>query len=199
MKYPENVKAIAACGIDYMGFIFYEKSKRFVGKDFKLEKELIDNNNLVKVGVFVNESTKNMLTTATTHHLNAIQLHGNESVEQCKELKEKGYTIIKAFQIDSQFDFGVTKSYKKWVDFFLFDTKSENFGGTGLKYDWSILTNYDNEIPLFLSGGLGLDSIEGIKKLKGINIQVLDLNSKFELEPGLKDTAKIKMFIENIN
>lgn len=198
MKYPDNIKAVAACGVDYMGFIFYEKSKRFVGDDFNLDVELLENKSLKRVGVFVNQPNTLIEQKAALFRLDYIQLHGDESVEQCRTLKEKGYSIIKAFQVNATFDFEVTKAYKKYADFFLFDTKSDGFGGTGKTYDWSILKNYDNEVPLFLSGGLGPDSIEEINKIKGVNIAVLDLNSKFELEPGLKDVSLIEKFIKLI-
>ncbi len=127
-----------------------------------------------------------------------MQLHGDESVEQCKELKSKGYKIVKVFQVDSDFDFAVIEPYKKYADYFLFDTKSEEYGGTGKKFDWAIFDRYDNEVPLFLSGGVDLESLEAIEKLTHLNIHALDINSKFELEPGKKDLKKVKLFIDTI-
>ena len=100
--------------------------------------------------------------------------------------------------MDSNFDFGVTEPYKKYVDYFLFDTKSDGYGGTGKQFDWTIFERYDNEVPLFLSGGVGLESLEAIEKLTYLNIYALDINSKFELEPGRKDIKKVKLFIDSI-
>ncbi len=198
MKYQENILAIASCNPDYLGFIFYEKSKRFVDKELNTLTTVLLNKSIEKVGVFVNQPTPFIEDKVEKFGLDLLQLHGDESVEQCKELRFKGYKIIKAFQVDTNFDFKITEPYKKYVDYFLFDTKSEDFGGTGKKYDWSILKGYDNEIPLFLSGGLDLDSIEEIKKLNHLNIHALDINSKFEVEAGKKDLKKVKLFIERI-
>ena len=196
MTQPDNIRDVASCNPDYLGFIFYDKSKRFVGEE--LETEVLNgiNPSIKKVGVFVNHSTLYIENKIKKYGLSLIQLHGDESVEQCKELKSKGYTIVKVFQVDNDFDFRVIEPYKKQVDYFLFDTKSEGYGGTGKKFDWSIFDRYDNEVPLFLSGGLDIESIEEIKKLSKLNIHALDINSKFEVEAGKKDVDLIKKFIK---
>ena len=198
MKYPDNISAVAACHPDYMGFIFYDKTKRYVGEE--LDDKIVNalNPEIKKVGVFVNHSNSYIESKIQKYGLSLIQLHGDETIEQCKELKSKGYTIIKVFQADQNFDFSVIGPFKKYVDYFLFDTKSEGYGGSGKKFDWNIFKRYDNEIPLFLSGGLDLESIEEIKKLTYLNIHALDINSKFEVEAGRKDVDLIKEFIKLI-
>ena len=198
MKYGSNIEAVAALQPDYMGFIFYEKSKRFVGES--LDEEFLSSldKNILKVGVFVNQTKEYILAKAKRYGLSVLQLHGDESPEFCSALKNERYTLIKVFQADEHFDFAVIEPFKKTVDYFLFDTKSEGYGGTGKKFDWSLFEKYDNEIPIFLSGGIDPESIDEIKKLKHLNIHALDINSKFETEPALKDIEKIKKFIHRI-
>ena len=196
MKYPENIREVAMRQPDYLGFIFHEKSKRFVGEDFDTSvlKEIAGS--IKKVGVFVNHSNDYIEAKIKRFDFDLLQLHGDESVAQCQELKAKGYKLVKVFQVDSAFDFAVTELYKKHVDYFLFDTKSEGYGGTGEQFDWAIFERYDNEVPLFLSGGVGLESLEAIEKLTYLNIHALDINSKFELEPGRKNVDLIEKFIK---
>lgn len=198
MKYPENIRAISGHIPDYMGFIFYEKSKRFTGED--LDAELLGkiDPKVCKVGVFVNHSTPYIEDKIQKYGLGLLQLHGDETVEQCKDLHDKGHKIVKAFQVGEDFDFSVTEPYKNHVDYFLFDTKSDGYGGTGQKFDWNIFKKYDNQLPLFLSGGLDFESIDEIKKLDYLNIHALDINSKFEVEPGRKNEGNVKLFMDRI-
>jgi phosphoribosylanthranilate isomerase len=197
MKYSTNISE--ALGLDpyYMGFIFYEKSKRYVGNQLD-EKLLKSFSKINKVGVFVNQEEEFILDQAKKYDFKFIQLHGNESPALCKNLKAKGYKVIKAFSLDENFDFSTTEPYKPVCDFFLFDTKGEDYGGTGKKFNWEILKKYDNEIPFFLSGGIDLEQAGQIKTLKGLNLHAIDINSRFETEPGLKDLGKIKKFIEQL-
>lgn len=196
LKFPENILEVATCLPDFMGFIFYEKSKRFVGESF--DSSILENlpPSIVKTGVFVNQSTEYIVDKIKKYNLSLLQLHGDETVEQCKALKALGYKITKAFQVDSDFDFKSVESYKAVVDYFLFDTKSDGYGGTGHKFDWTIFERYDNEMPIFLSGGLDLESIDEIKKMSKLNIYALDINSKFEVEAGRKDKAMVENFIK---
>jgi phosphoribosylanthranilate isomerase len=199
MKYPANIAEVAALRPDLLGFIFYAPSKRFVGEDFDenfLNVTLAPSTK--RVGVFVNHPETYIEEKARQYSLDILQLHGDEEMAFCASLKQKGYTLIKAFQVDSSFDFAVTKPYKEVADYFLFDTKSDAYGGTGKKFDWSILSTYDNEVPVVLSGGIEPDSVEEIKKLSSLNIFALDINSRFETEPGLKDPLKIEKFIAAI-
>jgi phosphoribosylanthranilate isomerase len=196
MKNPENIREISVLSPDYMGFIFYPKSKRYAGE---LNEEVVKNlNHLIKVGVFVNEEALCIKEICKRYNINFIQLHGNENPALCQELKSEGFKIIKVFSVGEHFEFSETNAYKKVADYFLFDTKSESYGGTGKKFNWSLFEHYDNQKEIFLSGGIGPDDVEEIKKLKSLNIHALDINSKFEIEPGLKDVGLVRKFIERI-
>lgn len=195
MKFPENIRKVADLHPDYMGFIFYTKSKRNVA-DTLDEKLLRNLTGINKVGVFVNEEVDFILKQADKFGFTYIQLHGDEPPEVCRMLKQAGLKVIKAFSVDENFNFTETKTYKAVCDFFLFDTKGDGYGGTGKKFNWEILKKYDHEIPFFLSGGIDLVQVEDIKSLHGLNIHALDINSKFETEPGLKDAEKVKKFIQ---
>ncbi|MDB5226671.1 MAG: phosphoribosylanthranilate isomerase [Bacteroidota bacterium] len=202
MKYPENIRDVAALQPDYMGFIFYKVSKRFINDSQSEEfynciSELSSvNRELKKVGVFVDEPIKNVISLATQNEMDMLQLHGNESPEYCENLRLLDFKIIKAFGIDAGFDFSILSEYSDYCDYFLFDVKSEKFGGTGQKFDWNLLKQYNNLKPIFLSGGLEAGDIPTIYDLlKDINIHALDFNSKLELEPALKDVEKCREVI----
>jgi phosphoribosylanthranilate isomerase len=199
MKYAENIREVATLKPDYMGFIFYEKSKRFVNES--LDKNLLTSlNGIEKVGVFVNHSLDFVLSTSRKYGFMTVQLHGDESPEFCEELDAlASISTIKAFRIGENFDFKLLEAYKKICPYFLFDTQTENFGGSGMRFNWKLLSNYDNKVPFFLSGGISLETAEEINKLEGLNIHAIDINSRFELEPGIKDVAKIKKFIGSLN
>jgi phosphoribosylanthranilate isomerase len=190
MRDPENILQVAEFHPDYMGFIFYEKSKRYVGKEFEIPVQL--NKNIKRVGVFVNESTERILNLARLHNLDFIQLHGDEGVRQCLELKQERLGVIKAFSVDENFNFAKVEPYKKVVDLFLFDTKSDHYGGTGKVFDWNLLNGYDQEIPFFLSGGLSASNIQSARNSEDWNLQSFDLNSGIETSPGLKSIEKLK-------
>jgi len=193
MKYAGNLKELVALEPDYIGFIFYPKSPRFMAETLKPSDLEIVPENTKTTGVFVNETTDTMLSMAQKYQLNALQLHGKESPEQCQELKEAGYEIIKVFGIgNDSFDFGQLKPYKPHVHYFLFDTKTKQHGGSGKAFDWEVLQHYDNEIPFFLSGGVSLDNVGQIKKLKETNLYAIDVNSRFETAPGQKDIEMVK-------
>ncbi len=176
---------------DFIGFIFFDKSPRCVDEEALLEIIPSIPTGTQKVGVFVDATTELMLEKAHKYQLDYLQLHGNEPVKQCKELEEKGQKIIKAFGIRPQFDFDQLQYYAPYVSYFLFDTKGEQEGGNGYTFDWQILTSYDQKVPFFLSGGISLDNVEQVKKFLHLNIFALDVNSKFEIAPGLKDVAKL--------
>ncbi len=200
MKDANNIQKIAQLNPDYLGFIFYDKSKRFVGDDFSptLLEELPKHIN--KVGVFVNSPIDYVLAISDKFDLNFLQLHGEESANYCEQLFQQGKKLIKAFAIDNYFDFSILNVYKPFISYFLFDTKGKEYGGNGLTFDWSLLEQYDGEIPLFLSGGIGLEEIPQLQKLdyKSLNIKVIDVNSRIELAPGLKDVAKAKELVNAI-
>ncbi len=194
MRDPENLQELLKLPIDYVGLIFYKKSKRFV------EKELpkLDFKGKEKVGVFVNESHEYILEKSQQYKFVTIQLHGLESPGFCQELKEKNFKIIKAFSVDDEFDFSKTKKYEPFCDYFLFDTKGILPGGNGYTFDWKILKNYKGETPFFLSGGINNTHKNILKELKISQLYAVDLNSGFELEPALKDISLLKKFIEDV-
>jgi phosphoribosylanthranilate isomerase len=198
MKYPENITEVGSLLPDYMGFIFWEKSARyFDGIIPDLPKSI------KKVGVFVNQSQEEILSKISKYDLQAIQLHGHESVEFCQELKNKidpKIELIKVFSADENFDFEILKPYESVCDYFLFDTKGKLPGGNGTTFDWKILNKYNSTKPFFLSGGIGLEELETIKEISKTNLPIytIDVNSKFEIEPGLKDKNILYSFKQNL-
>lgn len=189
MRNPDNIKAVDALGVEYLGFIFYSKSKRDASN---LDPETIKYLKAKKVGVFVNEALYEILKISIKYKLDAIQLHGDETPEECAYLKNLGLEVFKVFSVDESFDFSRLDFYKESVDYFLFDTKGKERGGNGVSFDWDLLEQYDNEIPLILSGGLNPQNIENARQLSFLNLYALDLNSGFEIEPGLKDIMMLK-------
>ncbi|MDG1038132.1 MAG: phosphoribosylanthranilate isomerase [Polaribacter sp.] len=218
MKYLENIEQVVGLQPDYLGFIFYEKSKRnFEGIIPEFSKSI------KKTGVFVNEYVEIVISLVEEYRLDAIQLHGDESLEyvadlknqlrerralfidenkQIKKKKNKHYIseneveLIKVFGIKDEFNFDVLTPYLEVVDFFLFDTKGKERGGNGTKFDWSILEKYPFKKPFFLSGGIGLEDVEDIQKIVKLDLPIyaLDINSKFESKPGLKNINEVKKF-----
>jgi phosphoribosylanthranilate isomerase len=150
-----------------------------------------------KIGVFVNESKENILTIGYKYKLDGVQLHGSELVDMCRELKKLGYIVIKAFPIAEAYNFRVTKGYEGVCDYFLFDTKTESYGGSGVKFNWQILKEYKGETPFLLSGGIEADDAEAILKIEHPKFAGIDLNSKFEIKPGLKNISLLKEFISH--
>jgi len=222
MKYVENIQKVAELQPDYLGFIFYEKSKRnFEGIIPEIPK------NIKKTGVFVNEIKEIVISLIEEYKLEAIQLHGDESVAYLSDLKNElaarrtlfieenksikkrknklfvsknPIEIIKVFGIKDQFDFSILEPYLNVVDYFLFDTKGKERGGNGVKFDWSVLENYPFEKPFFLSGGIASDDLEKIQivRKKKLPIYSLDVNSKFESSPGLKNIEELSKFKDNL-
>ena len=196
LKYEDNLNAIKAFKPDFVGFVFYEKSKRFVG----LENEVLAfySNEINKVGVFVNQSIEIVEHIANKYSFKYLQLHGDETPNYCEELKNKGFTIIKAFGVDDEFDFSTLSEYDLKVDYFLFDTKTKDYGGSGKVFDWNILDKYHLTTPFFLSGGIGVENIDDILKISHSLLFAIDVNSKFEIEPGLKDLDKSRQVINKL-
>lgn len=197
MRDAENIKELIELKPDFIGFIFYDKSPRFVSN--QLDAELIQSipREIRKVGVFVNATVDYILQNVKKYGLNYVQLHGNETPDFCKSLRLKGVNIIKAFRLDDSFIFSQLNNYKPHVDFFLFDAKGDGYGGNGVTFDWSILKKYDNEKPYFLAGGISLDNLA---ELAGITPKpyAFDVNSKFEIEPGIKDIDKVAELISKM-
>lgn len=195
MRDSENITELVKLNPDYIGFIFYNKSKRFV-TDFP---QVSIPSSIKKVGVFVNETIENVINKVSKYQLDAVQLHGDESASFCKELKSKtSIEIIKAFAVDEDFDFEKTQEYESNCDMFLFDTKGKDYGGNGIKYDWSILKKYKGDIPFLLSGGINGHDVEAIKKFKHSKFIGIDLNSGFEDAPAFKNIEKLKEFKQKL-
>jgi phosphoribosylanthranilate isomerase len=199
MKYPDNILEVGSLLPDYMGFIFWQKSARyFDGEMPELPKSI------KKTGVFVNESIPVIEEKTAKYDLQAIQLHGQESVAFCTELKTKFGTaveIIKVFSADENFDFSVLKPYESVCDYFLFDTKGKLPGGNGTTFDWRILENYPSTKPFFLSGGIGIEELDSINEILKTNLPLyaIDINSKFEIEPGLKNINLVVGIIRELS
>jgi len=196
MRELQNIREVAALCPDFMGFIFYEKSKRFVGDDFFIPSDFPDT--IKRVGVFVNEPVVSIGEKITKHHLDVVQLHGDEPPVHCKKLKLITQ-VVKAFQVDEFFDFNLTKPFVPFVDYFLFDTKSTSYGGSGKIFDWTLLRKYNEVVPFFLSGGISLDHIDTIANLKFKHLFAVDVNSGVESEPGVKDPVKVNSIIQAIS
>ncbi len=194
MRDAENIKAIVELQPYYMGFIFYEKSPRFV----ETGRAPSPSKDIKTVGVFVNESVEKMREKAQKYNLDALQLHGNETPLQCCSLQDE-FTVIKAFSIAEATDFEQTADYEGCCDYFLFDTKTPVHGGSGTKFDWLLLDNYKGKTPFFLSGGIDLDDVPAIRKIKHPQFFGVDINSRFETNPGIKDIEKVKQFIQQIH
>lgn len=198
MKYQANIKALAVLEPDFIGFIFYPPSKRFIGVEF--EKQDIEhlNSAIKRTAVFVNAQFHEIVEFANLYGVKTLQLHGEETPELCNQLKQKGFSIIKAFGVDANFNFDILLNYEDYIDFFLFDTKTNEYGGSGLSFDWDILQNYRLEKPFLLSGGLSVENLAEVLKIEHKHFYGVDLNSKFEIEPGLKDIEKLKKAFELI-
>ena len=211
MKHNDNIEAVANLQPDYMGFIFYDKSTR----SFQ-NKSIPELSNAIKiVGVFVNERLEVVLEKIKQFNLQAVQLHGNESPEYCKKLssachaklvsashkkslKQVQIEVIKVFSIKDSFNFEILKPYEDVCDYFLFDTKGKLPGGNGYTFNWDVLKDYSSTKPYFLSGGIGQNEIEKIREFKNSPASkycyAIDVNSKFEIEPGLKNSDKLEKF-----
>lgn len=198
MKFPDNLEAIAALNPDYLGFIFYPKSKRFVGNNVTSDALASVPKSIKKVGVFVDADYDEILETVQHFSLDMVQLHGNESVALCRTLREKSIPVIKAFAIETAEDLALTTPYDNQVDFFLFDTKGALPGGNGIAFDWNTLNHYSLQTPFFLSGGIGLENAGPLAALEHDKMMGVDANSRLEDEPGLKNIEKTRLFINTI-
>jgi len=197
MKHSQNIQEVMNSSLDYMGFIHYPKSKRYVGENFKIPELISSNPQIKSVAVIVNEPLENLLVNEKYKEYDFLQLHGDESPEYCEKVKKSGFKIIKAFGVNSSFNFETLKNYESTVDYFLFDTKSDQYGGTGTQFSWEVLENYKLDKPYFLSGGISIDNIAQIEQIN-VRPYCIDINSKFEIEPGLKDANLVAKAIDQI-
>lgn len=197
MKDPDNIRLAAQLKPDYLGFIFYPGSPRHFTGTVDPFDDIIPRG-IEKVGVFVNEPPDSVLRKAEVYHLDMIQLHGNETPEYCSYLKDRGIPLIKAIRINTEQDFNDLELFENRCDYFLFDTGGRKFGGTGEKFDWELLRYYRGHHSFFLSGGIGPEDAMIIKKLDFNGLFAIDINSRFEISPGLKDVPLIETFMQSI-
>ena len=204
MREAENIREVEALGIDLMGFIFWPKSSRYVS-----ERPSYLPTNCKRVGVFVDADIPEVMQKVEDFGLDYIQLHGHETPDYIRALRVvDGFPVdtrlIKAFNIATAKDLAQSDPYEGLVDYFLFDTKGKTVGGNGTQFDWSVLTDYVGETPFILSGGIGPDDVErlhALRLLDGFPVEKcagIDLNSRFEVAPALKDINKLKEFINTI-
>ena len=196
MREPENIHALVELNPDYMGFIFWAPSRRYVYQPTpKLPASI------KKVGVFVDASLDYLQTTIQEHSLDAVQLHGTESPAYCALIKEYGVEVIKAFSVRDQFDFSQLKAYEASCDFFLFDTKGSLPGGNGTHFDWTLLKDYPSQKPFFLSGGIGPEDSELLQRIINtpLPLHAIDVNSKFERAPGNKNIVLLTPFKKQLD
>lgn len=191
MRDKENIWQILEFEPDYLGFIFYEKSLRYVPEAQMKEIIKLNFGETERVGVFVDEAFEKILDFADNGFFDVVQLHGNETPKMVKALKNEGLEVIKVFSVDDNFDAKILTKYSD-ADYFLFDTKGKLPGGNGVKFNWDMLEKSKIKKPFFLSGGLGVEDLETVRSLNSKNLYGLDFNSKLELQPGLKDVEKVK-------
>ncbi|MBO2007739.1 phosphoribosylanthranilate isomerase [Hymenobacter negativus] len=191
MRDAAALAEVAALEPDFLGFIFAPKSPRYVGDSLAPALVQALPPAIWKVGVFVNETTENILATAERFGLAAAQLHGQESPAQCEELGEAGLLVMKAFSVGRTLDVAALLPYVPYCDFFLFDTPGAAPGGNGTVFDWSVLAGYSLPVPYFLAGGLGLEHAPALKALRLPGLVGFDVNSRFETAPGVKDANRV--------
>ena len=225
MREPENIRDVAALGVDWIGFIFYPKSPRYVSQirsragiipDYSVfmkheelssketsSKEMM--RQIKRVGVFVDDMPQNIITRAVNYELDIIQLHGSESVIMIDNLRStlapsirKGFKFMKALSISTAEDILRYKEYEGHVDYFIFDTQTPLVGGSGNHFDWNMLDAYDGNTPFILSGGVGPDDAERVLSIRHPMFAGIDLNSQFETAPAVKNVDALKAFLAKI-
>ncbi|MBS3774915.1 MAG: phosphoribosylanthranilate isomerase [Bacteroidales bacterium] len=184
---------------DYLGFIFYEPSPRYAGEMLNVSFLQRIRGSFKKTGVIVDASLSTAELISSKYGLDALQLHGNESADFCASLGSLGVEIIKTFQLSESFDFHVLEDYALVCDYFLFDTRGEQPGGNGVQFNWELLEKYQMSVPFFLSGGIDGQDAESIAQIRHPALRGVDVNSRFEQRPGLKDVRKIKRFTNHLN
>ena len=224
MRDARNIREVSQLGVDMIGMIFYPKSPRYVemqsshagiipdyakediGVSDSSENSSKDSSKTpARVGVFVDDMVQNIVTRVVNYHLDYVQLHGNEPREMCENLRSTldpdirpGIKIIKAISVSDASDIQKYKEYVGAVDLFLFDTKCKTVGGSGRQFDWQVLEQYDGEVPFLLSGGIGPEDASRLHAFHHPKCIGIDLNSRFEIEPGVKDVEKLKGFLNEI-
>ena len=212
MRDAQNIREVSQLGVDMIGMIFYPKSPRYVEMQsshagiipdyVKEDINIKSAKSPARVGVFVDDMVQNIVTRVVNYHLDYVQLHGNEPREMCENLRltldpdiRPGIKIIKAINVSDASDIQKYKEYVGAVDLFLFDTKCKTVGGSGRQFDWQVLEQYDGEVPFLLSGGIGPEDASRLHAFHHPKCIGIDLNSRFEIEPGVKDVEKLKGFL----
>ena len=195
MRDTENIRQLLEAEPDYLGFIFFEKSARYVSELQMKEIIKLKFGETERVGVFVDEKFERIVEYADKGFFDTVQLHGNESPELIRTLKNEGLEVIKVFAVDDDFDASILRKYSD-ADYFLFDTKGKLPGGNGVKFNWEVVEKSKIKKPFFLSGGLGVEDKEVLNNFNTKYLYALDFNSKLELEPGLKDVQKVRRILE---
>lgn len=193
MRDAQNIRDVESLGVDWMGFIFYPKSPRYVDT---VPSYLPDN--AKRVGVFVNESAQNIKQICSKYSLDIVQLHGNESPGMCTRLMEDGLTIIKALSVKDTFPTELSKSYQQACHYLLFDTHTADYGGSGNKFSWDIISDYQYDTPFLLSGGISANDAKSIMKINHPQLIGIDINSRFETKAAFKNVSLINQFIKQI-
>jgi phosphoribosylanthranilate isomerase len=196
MRDPDNILRVVELQPDYIGFILFPGSKRYIGENYELSVDIPGS--IKRVGVFVNSLIPQVIEWVNKLNLDYVQLHGSEPPEYCMELKNMGISIMKSFGIHTQFDFSVVTDYLPYCEYLLFDTETALFGGSGEQFDWSALKNYHQNKSFLLSGGISPGDAKSIKQLENPALHGVDINSRFETSPGLKDINIIKKFISEL-
>jgi phosphoribosylanthranilate isomerase len=197
MREPWNIREISTLLPDYLGYIFHPGSKRYAGDlspDIRTEISAF----IKTVGVFVNETEEKLVRICSEYGIGTVQLHGNESPDYCERLAEKGLRIIKVFHIKDKLDSNSMQPFGDTCSYFLFDTATDSFGGSGAQFDWGLLEDYTLEIPFLLSGGIGMEDAGKVLSIDHPMLFGIDVNSRFELSPGIKDPESCEAFIKTI-
>lgn len=215
MRDAQNIREVSQLGVDMIGMIFYPKSPRYVEMQsshagiipdyVKEDINIKSAKSPARVGVFVDDMVQNIVTRVVNYRLDYVQLHGNEPREMCENLRltldpdiRPGIKIIKAISVSDASDIQKYKEYVGAVDLFLFDTKCKTVGGSGQQFDWQVLEQYDGEVPFLLSGGIGPEDASRLHAFHHPKCIGIDLNSRFEIEPGVKDAEKLKGFLNEM-
>lgn len=196
MRDPDNIREVLKLKPEFIGFILHPGSKRYLGIDYQLDVDIPDSTK--RVGVFVNALMNEVVHWINWLGLDLVQLHGQEGPEYCREIKQMGINVIKAFGVDNAFDFESLRKYVPWCDFFMFDAKTELHGGSGQKFNWEMLNKYLLDVPVFLGGGIGNNDAGIILSLKKDWLYAVDINSKFESAPAMKDIKLLQSFFQQI-
>jgi phosphoribosylanthranilate isomerase len=194
----EQLQKLDQLGVDFAGLIFYKNSKRFVGNKLSDQKSEIRNLKIKKIGVFVNAEIDTLKKEVNEYGLTYVQLHGDESAEFCRRVKDFVH-VIKVIRINDQSDLEKELTvFEEACDYLLFDTDSKQYGGTGKQFNWNRLIQSDVKKPFFLSGGIGLEDVDKVKSFHHGMLYAIDVNSRFETSPGIKNLEQVEVFLEGI-